>query len=171
MCKWVIVSCLFLDFLNAGLQSSKVGPVSCHFVWRNLLILGFKAVYRILNLSGVKSKANFTAKSVFSFPVNPMWFGIQQLGIFLELNIESNLLSSLIIKESFSSFYFVSEDIIKYLWLLSDFMSSMMSVVWASAKKMEPFFWRAFLWFSCLIWLCTLFYHCSWSHLYRCRDG
>ena len=54
-----IMTCSLLDFLKAGLHSPKVGWIwkrllwmlmshrCCHFVWRNLLIVGFKSVYRL----------------------------------------------------------------------------------------------------------------------------
>ena len=86
-----IMTCSFPDFLKAGLHSPKAGwiwksllwmlsfQLYCHFVWRSLLTLGFRSVYGILNLSGVKSKAGLGAKSVLSFPLTPMWFGIQHI--------------------------------------------------------------------------------------------
>ena len=88
--SWDIVTCSLLDFLKAGLHSPKVGLIwkslllilfqNCfHFAWRNLLILGSKSAYEILNLLGVKSKANLAAKSALSFPLAPMWLGIQKL--------------------------------------------------------------------------------------------
>ena len=77
--NWDITTCSLLDFLNAGLHSRKVGWIwksllwmlllhyCCHFVWRNLLIFGFRSVYGILDLSGVRpvgyrsrSKKEFT---------------------------------------------------------------------------------------------------------------
>ena len=111
-----IMTCSLLDFLKAGLHSPKVGWIwksllwvllfqcCCHFLWRNLLILGFRSVYWILNLSGVSSKADLTAKSALSFPLIPMWLGIQHIIISLLFDIESNLLNSLIIR-GFSSFF------------------------------------------------------------------
>ena len=94
MCKQDIMTCSFLDFLKAGLHSPKVGWIwksllwmllfqyCCHFAWRNLLILCFKSVYRILNLSGVRSKADLAAESALSFPQTPVWLGIQHIRIF-----------------------------------------------------------------------------------------
>ena len=78
----------------------------CHFVWRSLLILGFRSVYGILKLSVVRSKAGFAAKSTLSFPLTPMWLGIEHIIIFLWLDIESSLLNCLIIR-GFSSFYYL----------------------------------------------------------------
>ena len=56
------MTCSFLDFLKAGLHSPKMGLIKksllwilcqhcCHFVKKNILILGFESVYGILNLS------------------------------------------------------------------------------------------------------------------------
>ena len=66
--------------------------------------------------------------------------------ISLELNMESNLLSSLMIKESFNFCFFSdikteseSEDTIKLLWLLSEMISSARSIAWASAEKKWSF--------------------------------
>ena len=62
-----ITTCSLLDFFGTGLHSPKVGWIwksllwmllphcCCHFVWKNLLIVGFWSVYGILNLSGVRS--------------------------------------------------------------------------------------------------------------------
>ena len=62
MCSLDIMTCSFLDFLETGLQSPKVGLIMesllwvllfqrcCHFVWKNLFIFDFKSVYGILNL-------------------------------------------------------------------------------------------------------------------------
>ena len=74
-------TCSRLDFLDAGLHSPKVGWIwksllwmlllhcCCHFVWRNLLIVSFRLVYGILDLSGVRSKAYLAAESALSFPL------------------------------------------------------------------------------------------------------
>ena len=51
----------------------------CHFVWRNLSIVGFMSVYGILDLSGVRFKADLAAESALSFPLTPMWLGVQQI--------------------------------------------------------------------------------------------
>ena len=62
-----ITTCSLLDFLDDSLHSPKVGWIwksllwmlllhcCCHFVWRNLLIVGFRSVYGILDISGVRS--------------------------------------------------------------------------------------------------------------------
>ena len=86
-----ITTCSLLDFLDAGLHSPKVGWIwksllwmlllhcCCHFVWRNLLIVGFRSVYGILDLLGVRSKADLAAESALSFPLTPMWLGVQHI--------------------------------------------------------------------------------------------
>ena len=85
----------FLDFLKAGLHSPKVGFIwkglllmllfhRCyHFVKKNLLIWGFKSVYGMKILSGLRSKADLAAESSLSFPLTPMWLGIQHIIISL----------------------------------------------------------------------------------------
>ena len=105
-----ILTCCLLDFLKAGLHYPKVGSIwksllwvllfqrCCHFVWRNLLIVRFRSVHRILNLSEVRSKVDLAAESALSFPLTPMWLGIQHISIYLLFDIESNLLNSLIIR-------------------------------------------------------------------------
>ena len=67
-------TCSFLNFLDVVLHTSKVGWIwkillwmlllhcYCHFVLRKLLIAGFRSVYGILNLSGVRSKADLAAE-------------------------------------------------------------------------------------------------------------
>ena len=70
----------------------------CHFVRRNLLIVGFRSVYGILDLSGVRSKAKLVAESTLSFPFSPMWLGVQHIIISFLFDIESNLLNSLMIR-------------------------------------------------------------------------
>ena len=69
----VIVTCSFRDFRKVGRYSHKKGLTwnslllvflfqrCCHFLWRKLFILGFRSVYGMLYLSGVKSKADFKA--------------------------------------------------------------------------------------------------------------
>ena len=111
-----ITTCSLLDFLKAGLHSPKVGWTwksllwmfrshdCCHFVWRKWLIVCFKSVYGMKRTSGLRSKADLTAESALSFPLTPMWLGIQHKIIFLWLDIESSLLSSLTIN-GFSSFF------------------------------------------------------------------
>ena len=71
-----ITTC-FLDFLDASLHSPKEGWIwksllwmlllhcCCHFVWRNLLIVGFRSVYKILDLSSVRSKADLLLSLLF----------------------------------------------------------------------------------------------------------
>ena len=47
----------------------------CQFVRRNRLILGFKSVYGILNLSGVKSKTDLAVEStLISSHSNVAWY-------------------------------------------------------------------------------------------------
>ena len=72
------------------------------------MIWGFKSVYGMEILSGLRSKADLAAKSDFSFPLTLMWLGIQHMIISLWLDIESSLLSSLTIN-GFSSFLFLSD--------------------------------------------------------------
>ena len=84
-----ITTCSLLEFIDAGLHYPKVGWIwksllwmlllhcYCHFVWRNLLIVGFRSVYGILDLSGVRSKADLTAESTLSFPLTPMMLAVQ----------------------------------------------------------------------------------------------
>ena len=86
-----ITTCSILDFFNAGLHSPKVSWIwksllwmlllhCCYyFVWRNLLIVGFRSVYGILDLLGVRSKTDLAAESALSFPLTPMWLGIQHI--------------------------------------------------------------------------------------------
>ena len=76
-----IVICFFLDFLKAGFYSPSVSFIRksllcvllferrCHFALENLLILGFKPVYRILTFSGFIFNADLTARFVFSLYV------------------------------------------------------------------------------------------------------
>ena len=71
-----IKTCSLLDFLDASLHSPMMGWIwksllwmlllhcCCHFVWKNLLIVGFRSVYGILDLSGVRSKADLAAESI-----------------------------------------------------------------------------------------------------------
>ena len=116
--NWDIMTCSFLDFLKAGLHFPKVGFIwkslllmlfqrCCHFVRKNLLIWGFKSVYRIEILTGLRSKANLAVKPVFHFYL--LWCGLGSNTIIsLWLDIESSLLSSLTIN-GFSSFLFLSD--------------------------------------------------------------
>ena len=159
-----ITTCSLLDFLYAGLHSPKVGWIwksllwmlllhcCCHFVWRNLLIVGFRSVYGILDLSGVRSKADLAAESTLSFPLTPMWLGVQHVIISFLFDIESNLFNSLVIR-GFWNFLFLidrkteneSENIINFLCLLFEMMLRARSIAWASAVKIELSLRRAFL--------------------------
>ena len=115
-----ITTCSLLDCLKAGLHSPKVGWIlksllwmfmshrCCHFVWRNLLIVGFKSVNGMEITLGLRSKADLAVESALSFPLTPMWLGIQHKIIFLWLDIESSLQSNLTIN-GFSSFLFSSD--------------------------------------------------------------
>ena len=106
ICNQDIMTC----FRQAGLNSLKVGffwksllwmlfQHCCQFVWRNLLILGFRSVYGILNLSGVRSKADLEVESTLStFPLTPMRLEIQHIRISLQFDIESSLFNSLMIR-------------------------------------------------------------------------
>ena len=47
---------------------------------------------------GVRSKADLAAESALSFPLTPMWLGIQHIIISFLFDIESNLLNSLMIR-------------------------------------------------------------------------
>ena len=110
-----ITTCSLLDAQKAGLHSSKVGWIwkslllmfmshrCCHFLWRNLLIIGFKSVYGVEIALGLRSKADLATESALSFPLTPMWLGIHKI-IFLWLDVESSLLSNLTIN-GFSSFF------------------------------------------------------------------
>ena len=114
-----ITTCSLLDFLDAGRHSPKVGWIwksllwmlllhfCCHFVWRNLLVVGFRSVYGILDLSGVRSMADLAAVSALSFPLTPMWLGVQHIIISFLFDIESNLLNSLMIRRFRIFFYFL----------------------------------------------------------------
>ena len=70
--------------------------------------MGFRSINGILNLSGVRSKADMATDSALSFPLTPMWLGIQHIIISLQLDIKSILLNSLIIK-GFSSFVLLND--------------------------------------------------------------
>ena len=164
ICNRDITTCSLLDFLDAGLQSPKVGWIwksllwmlllhcCCHFVWRNLSIVGFRSVYGILDLSGVRPRADLAAKSALSFPLTPMWLGVQHIIISFLFDIESNLLNSLMIR-GFWNFLFLndsktereSENIINFLCLLSEMMLRARSIALASAVKIELSLGRAFL--------------------------
>ena len=99
-----IMTCSLFDFLKAGLHSPKMDWIwksllwmfmshRCrHFVWRNLLIVGFKSIYGMERNSEFSYKADLATESDFSFALSPMWLGIQHKIIFLWLDIESSLL-------------------------------------------------------------------------------
>ena len=159
-----ITTCSLLDFLNAGLHSPKVGWIwksllwisllhcCCHFVWRNLLIVGFRSVYGILDLSVVRSKADLAAESALSFPLTPMLLGVQHMIISFLFDIESNLFNSLMIRGLWN-FLFLndskteseSENIINFLCLLFEMMLRARSIAWTSAVKIELSLGRDFL--------------------------
>ena len=61
-------------------------------------IVGFRSVYGILDLSGVRSKADLAAKIALSFHLTPMWLGVQHIIISFLFDIKSNLLNSLMIR-------------------------------------------------------------------------
>ena len=119
-------------------------------IYWNLLIVVFRSVYGILNLSGVRSKADLVDESALSFPLTPLWHGIEHIIISLLFDIESNLLNSLIIRE-FSSFWLLndgkmeseSENMIIVFCLLFEMMSRARSI--ARAERIELFVGRAFL--------------------------
>ena len=116
----VIATCSLLNFLKAGHHSPKMDLIwnsllwiflsqcCCHFLWKKLLAWGFKSVYEMLYLSGVKSKADLAAASALSFPFTPMGLGIQQKGISL-FDIESSLQSILMISR-FSNFLLFNDN-------------------------------------------------------------
>ena len=116
--------------------------------------MSFRSVNGILNLSGVRSKADFTAESALSFPLTPMWIGILHIIIFFFLlfDIECSLLGSLIIRW-ISSFLLLndskteseSENMINFISLLFEMMLRARSIARASAVKMELSVGRAFL--------------------------
>ena len=154
-----ITTCSLLDFLDASLHSPKVGWIwksllcmlsfhrCCHFVWRNLLIVGFRSVNWILDLSGVRSKADLAIESALPFSLTPMWLGIQHIIIsFLNLHNSSMI-------RGFWIFLFLndskteseSENSINFLCLLFEMMLRARSIVRASAVKIELSLGRAFL--------------------------
>ena len=172
-----IMTCSLLDFLDADLYSPKVGWIwksllwmlllhHCyHFVWRNLLIVGFRSVYGILDLLGVKSKVDLAAVSALSFPLTQMWLGVQHIVISFLFDIGSNLLNSLMILFlNDSKTESESENIINFLCLLFEMVSRARSIARASAVKIELSIGRAFLRIVLLKQLCTLFYCCPWIH-------
>ena len=79
------------------------------------------------------------AKSALSFPLTPMWLGVQHIIISFLFDIVSNLLNSLMIK-GFSNTLFPndskteseSENMINFLCLLFEMMLRARSIAWAS---------------------------------------
>ena len=93
--NWDIVTCSFLDFLKPSFHFSMLGFIwknllcmlllqscCCHFLWKNMLILIFRPVYRILNLSGAIFSVDLAAESSLSFPLIPILVGTQQRMVF-----------------------------------------------------------------------------------------
>ena len=162
ICNLVIATCSLLDSLKAGFYSPKIDLIwnsllwiflsqrCCYFLWRKLLIWGFESVYERLYLSGVKSKADLAAASALSFPLTPMWLGIQQKKISL-FDIESSLHSSLMISE-FSCFLLFnynrteseSENEMNFSCFSLELMSSARSIAQDSAVNIELSIGRAF---------------------------
>ena len=113
--------------------------------------MGLRSVYGILNLLGVRSKVDLAVESALSFPLTPMWLGIQHIIISLLFDIESNRLNKLMIR-GFSNFLFLndnkteceSENIINFLCLLFEIMLRARSIARASAVKIELSTGRAF---------------------------
>ena len=76
-----ITTCSLLDALKADLHSPKMGWIwkslllmfmshRCyHFLWRNLLIIGFKTVNGIEIAWGLRARADLAAESALSFPL------------------------------------------------------------------------------------------------------
>ena len=132
-----------LDFLNASFHSPRVGWIwksllwmlflhcCCHFVWKNLLIVGFRSVYGILDLSGVRSKADLAAESALSFPLTPMWLGVQHIIISFLFDIESNLLNSLMIR-GFWNFLFLNYSKTEWVWKYYKFL---MLALWEDVES------------------------------------
>ena len=159
-----ITTCSLLDFLDADLHSPKVGWIwksllwklllhrCCYFVWSNSSIVGSRSVYGILDLSGVRSKADLAAESAPSFPLTPICLGVQHIIISFLFDIESNLLNSLMIRR-FWNFLFLndiktkseSENNINFLCLLFEMMLRAKSISRASAVKIDLSIGRAFL--------------------------
>ena len=59
-------------------------------------------------VGGIRPKANLAAKFALSFPLTPMWLGIQHIIISFLFHIEFNLLNSLMIR-GFSNFLFLND--------------------------------------------------------------
>ena len=85
------MTCSVLDFLKAGLHSPEMSWIwksllwmllflRCgHFSRRNLLILGLRSVYGIMNELRIRSKTDLAAELAVSFPLTPMWLEIQHI--------------------------------------------------------------------------------------------
>ena len=95
MCSRDITTCSILNALKAGLHSPKVGWIwksllmfissrCCHFLWRNIPIIGFKSLYGMEIALGLRSKADLAAESALSFPLTPMRLEIQRKIIFYD---------------------------------------------------------------------------------------
>ena len=97
ICNRDITTCSLLNFFDAGLHFPKVGCIwksllwmlllhcCCHFVWRNLLIVGFRSVYGILDLSGFRSKADLAAESALYIS------NLYVIRLFAERPLEQNI--------------------------------------------------------------------------------
>ena len=126
-------------------------PVLLPFFWRNLLILGFRSVYGMLYMSGIRCRADFAAASALSFPLTPMWLGIQQKTMSLSDN-ECSLHSSLIISGCSNFLLFKdnrtdseSENMMNFSCFSFKIMSKARSIAQASAVKIELSTGRAFV--------------------------
>ena len=114
--------------------------------------MSFGSVYRIRDLSSVRSKADLAVESARLFPLTPMWLGIQHIIISFLFDIVSNLLNSLMIR-GFSNVLFPndskteseSENIINFLYLLFEMMLRARSITWSSAVKIKFSLGRDFL--------------------------
>ena len=70
-----IITCSSFDFLEAGLHSPSVGFIwkslllmlLFHFLWKNLLIWGFKSVYGMEILSGLDLRPIWKLSQLFHF--------------------------------------------------------------------------------------------------------
>ena len=166
-------------------------PSLMPFLWRNLLIIGFKSVYVMEIALGLRSKADLPAESALSFHLTPIWLGIQHKIISLWRDIESSLLSNLTIN-GFSSFLFSSdvntesesENMINLLCLSLERMWRARSIAHTSAVKMELSIGWAFFWI--ILFRTAAYAVLLWSFKpsvkgsviqydeifqYKCRDG
>ena len=112
-----IISCL-QDFLYPSFHSlisafivwsllcGVVIHLNCHLFWVKFLISIFKSVYEILKLSSMSiSQAVLAAESAWSFPLIPMWLGIQNSSISLVFDRISSLFNSCMVR-GLSRFWF-----------------------------------------------------------------